>query len=147
MLLQLLFLPSSMHTYYYLLQLITTYYCFQVPITVYYCFNILIIIHTKKTCPQPLVKRLSHRPRCRTIYLNTSHRLEIKLINSSCSNSRTKRRPSPALMANSSCVSPAFFLSVFIPVGVYYLLPLLIYRPIYSEIFIILSQISCSWIY
>ena len=31
-----------------------------------------------------------------------------------CSNSLTKRKPNPDLMANSSCVNPAFFLSSFI---------------------------------
>ena len=65
----------------------------------------LSCVHTKRPMAQALRKGLRHRPRCRfrlnmmlnkllekwksgphyrTIYLNTSHRFEIKLINSSC---------------------------------------------------------------
>lgn len=40
--------------------------------------------------------------------------LSIRTVSFPCSNSRTKRKPSPDLIANSSCVSPAFFLCFYI---------------------------------
>lgn len=40
--------------------------------------------------------------------------LSSRTVSFPCSNSLTKRNPNPERIANSSCVSPAFFLSSFI---------------------------------